>query len=385
VTIAFANLPPWQAAGWVMRGFCQRALPHLAELPHVAEEIEDCLESGIFHISLREASPEMLDEMHRLIERVINATAAEGERGFADPSGYPAFMAKLAELEQLSARARTAATAPSAVGLTGLPAAPRRTVDGGRVVVEELLVRDSFSDGMWRGSLTSDFRQKRLITLGGRQSRPYAELRSDLELAVDGVAALEYLGPVDEPDDAGWRGDCIVEVEPRGVRAIDQIPVSERAAIAIGVGACELLERAHARSLVLRGIRPELLYMSSGLSPAFTGLAPRADVFLDTARPPSSGMRSLATPYRAPEDFLRRRPEAASDVFALCATLFHLVTGRHPFGSEWPEQIARIQSGAAEPWASPLGTVVLGGLAPDPNARPPAVELRRALRTLLGE
>ena len=71
-------------------------------------------------------------------------------------------------------------------------------------------------------------------------------------------------------------------------------------------------------------------------------------------------------------------------MFSLCATLFFLGTGMHPFGD--PEQIAnmvgRIVTGVVEPWpgAPALGSILLRGLATAPADRPSAAELGEMLR-----
>ena len=83
------------------------------------------------------------------------------------------------------------------------------------------------------------------------------------------------------------------------------------------------------------------------------------------------------------ERVIRGKPEAASDVFALCATLFALGSGHHPFGDR--EDVSalreRLLAGAIAPWpGSPrLGALLAQGMAKRPRDRPGATALRQAL------
>jgi hypothetical protein len=258
-----------------------------------------------------------------------------------------------------------------------------RTVDGGRVVVTELLESGAAS-ARFRGELAFDPLQRRLITIGRQQTVPHAELARLLALEIRGVAPLDFIGPVDEPDEAGWRGSAMVEVEPRGRRADELAPIGERAAASLGLEIIEVIGRAHAAGQLIRGIRPELVYCDAGPGgeARLAGLVPRAPLFLETAPPASHGVAVLASLYRAPEDQLSFSPVPASDVFALCATLFALTAGRHPFGGELGQQIQRIAGGNVEPHPGRIGAVLAAGLAPDPAARLDLTDLAAALRAL---
>lgn len=84
-------------------------------------------------------------------------------------------------------------------------------------------------------------------------------------------------------------------------------------------------------------------------------------------------------PYIAPEQVLRLRDEPRSDVFALAALLYEMVTGRQPFGD--PKSAAKLKDRL---WSDPvppralnpdcpewLQEVILHGLEVDPAARLP--------------
>lgn len=259
-----------------------------------------------------------------------------------------------------------------------------RTVDGGRVVIAELL-ESGAATARFRAHLADDPQQKRLVTLGREQTAPHADLRRSLAMEeIRGIAALEFIGPVDQPDDVGWRGSCMVEVEPRG-RRVDQLaPLSDSEASQLGLQILEVIGRAHAAGQLVRGIRPELVYCDAGFGGAgrLAGLAPRAPLFLETSLPASHGVPILADLYRAPEDQLAFAPVPASDLFALCATLFTLTAGRHPFGDELGQQIQRFTTGIVEPHPGRIGAALAAGLASDPAARPDLAALSAALRAL---
>jgi hypothetical protein len=376
MTVALPDLPPWNAANWVVRGFCDHARPLLGDFPLVRGEIEEALESELWHLDFAAAPAETLGELHRLVALVIANNLVRGGSDFHDPAGFPGYLDKLHELERLVAQASVNASARVAgVG--------QRTVAGGRVILGEAIASGS-TGAVFLGSLADDPVQRRIVTVTGRQTVPLSLLRGRLGLEVAGIVPLEYLGPVDLPDSEGWSGDCAVEIAPRGEPV--EIGIDERAALPLMFELAELLGRAHGKGLVILGIRPELVYgrphPSGGVGLA--GVAPRAPLFLDTAAPSSSGARAMAEPYRAPEDLILTRPEPRSDVFCLCATLWHLVGGRHPFGTTPPEQLQRIHSGALEPWngSEELGAVLRAGLEPDPIRRLTVDELTTRLARL---
>lgn len=258
-----------------------------------------------------------------------------------------------------------------------------RTVDGGRVVVDSLLESGAAS-ARFRAHIDVDPQQRRLLTLAPEQTVPHAELRRALALEIAGVAPLEFIGPVDQPDDIGWRGAAMVEVEPRGRRADDLAPLEEAAAVGLGLDIIEVIGRAHAAGQLVRGIRPELVYCDGGLGGAgrLAGLVPRGPLFLDTALPASHGVPVLSSLYRAPEDQMGLAPVPRSDVFALCATLFALTAGRHPFGASFGEQIQRAAAGRVAPHPGRLGPILAAGLAPDPARRPDLAALSAHLGAL---
>ncbi|MBX3159730.1 MAG: hypothetical protein KF773_27415 [Deltaproteobacteria bacterium] len=216
------------------------------------------------------------------------------------------------------------------------------------------------------------------LTQGHRESAEV--MQKALALEVPGIARLGWIG---EPPAAGipYADALVEELPPRSSPASMHAPLAEAQVIAIGAAAAEVLERAHAAKLVVGGIFPETVYLDEQLR--FAALAPRGPQFIAHSPQRAPGMRSYQVPYEGHEVLaLGRLGGAPNDVFALCATLQHLATGRHPFGSIFPEIMQRVLVGAPEPYPGRLGEVLARGLDTAPERRPTAAQLAAALRAL---
>lgn len=366
----------WNAANWVVRGFCDDAVPHLDRFPRLRPEIQDCLDTELYSMPLGDAEPAVVDELAALVAQIIADNEQKQGAGWHDPSWFPTYLGKLRELEALVAdvqRSQPRATPPASA----------RTVDRGRVVVDDGLYL-AFGQGVFRGHLAEDPQQKRLVTQANLHDITAADFARRFALAIDGIAPLEYAGPIDQPDHIGWNGDCIVEVEPRGRPAIELAPVDEKSAVLLAVDVLEVVARAHAARLEVGGIRPELIYArrDSDGRLRLAGLVPRSPMFLARAYPLSSGnppFTRLYTPLLDPRDSL------PADVYAVALTFLHLVQGAHPFGDHYLQQIAPMSAGERPAWrGSPrLGEALISGLEKDPGRRPRAEELAARLRAAL--
>ena len=272
MTIALPREVVWNAATWVVRGLCEDARPHLADFPGLAPEIQDCLASELYFIDLENAGADLLAEALVLVERVIADNEARGAAGFHDPSGFPVYLGKLRELAALLG-------GPAGEPRVGPDGRPVWSVQGGRVLVDEGL-HLAMGQGIYRGHLAHDPQQARLITQGSVDPAALAALRERMAMDVRGIAELEFIGPVDEPDGVGWIGECIVEVLPRGEVALELAPLDRAGAVALGRDIAAVLERAHAGGIAVGGIRPELVIVRRGASghPELAGLVPRAAV-----------------------------------------------------------------------------------------------------------
>lgn len=212
-----------------------------------------------------------------------------------------------------------------------------------------------------------------LVTLSAAHEPPAA--RSTYELTFPGIAPLVWVG---RPDGVTF-GDALVEALPAGTAPAANLP--ERALAALGARLAEVVVPVHDAGVVLDGIQPALIYLDSAQT--FATLAPRGPRFIATARKGASGIGAYGIPYLGHECLaLGKPPGPASDVFALCASLFVLATGRHPFGAldNLGEIMQRTLMDAREPLPGALGDVLASGLAPDPAARPTMRELSDLLR-----
>lgn len=175
----------------------------------------------------------------------------------------------------------------------------------------------------------------------------------------------------------------LFEAEPPGVAlSTSMFPLALDLALAVFGKLLEIAADAASRGEVIRGLRPELVYLERGLVVA---AAPRAERFAMSA--PESRDLSPPSPfetlYCGPESVRGEPPTAAYDVFSCCALFLFLLTRRPPFpGPSVMHQIAAMMKGppalpaALDPRTAEL---VRAGLSPDPTKRPSARDLAAAV------
>jgi len=147
-------------------------------------------------------------------------------------------------------------------------------------------------------------------------------------------------------------------------------------AVRIGSEVCRALQHAHGRGIVHRDLKPGNVWLSDDGTASLGdfGLA----VALDRSRLTMAGMMVGTVAYMAPEQALGRVPDARSDLYALGAMLYEMLTGRPPFlGDDAVAIISQhINTAPVAPaWHNPavpkaLEALVLQLLAKDPEARP---------------
>ncbi len=121
-------------------------------------------------------------------------------------------------------------------------------------------------------------------------------------------------------------------------------------AVHIGLDVARALEHAHSRNVVHRDIKPgNILVTKSGLAKlADLGLAKRTD----EASHLTHARQGFGTPYYMPYEqaMNAKRADARSDIYALGATLYHLLAGDVPFpGANSLEVMDKKQAGAFLP------------------------------------
>ncbi|MBA3461247.1 MAG: hypothetical protein H0T46_14885 [Deltaproteobacteria bacterium] len=242
------------------------------------------------------------------------------------------------------------------------------------------LLRSGFADVVYRGFTRGG--KAVLATLTMRHSDSYDELVERLRFDHPGIARLLHIGAADPESGQGFR-DELVEVEPAGRSILDRAPLPEASAIRCGIEVAPILEAFHEVARPLHGLAPEVIYVDDDLR--FTQLTPRSRQFVASVDLRSGGPTSYKLPYSGYEALvLGRGSDESGDVFALCASLFHAVTGKHPFGSQLPEIVQRIAAKQPLPYmgSAAFGAILASGLDADPNKRPTASELAAMLLKL---
>jgi hypothetical protein len=149
---------------------------------------------------------------------------------------------------------------------------------------------------------------------------------------------------------------------------------------------CAALEYAHGEGVIHRDLKPDNLLIDSRgrLKLADFGVATMAQAGPATAQagPATAQAGPAHSAYMSPQQFQNKHPQVSDDVYALGATIYHLVTGQTPFENEtskvWesaPEpltqRLARI--GIENPLPRDVEAMVMACLANDPGQRPQSV------------
>ena len=161
-------------------------------------------------------------------------------------------------------------------------------------------------------------------------------------------------------------GETVAERLARG-------PLPLREALSIGLGAARALAHAHAHGVVHRDLTARNLFLC----------ADGHVKLLDLGMAQAFGRRRLAggsVDAMAPEQAAGAPEDERTDVYALGALLFQMLTGKPAVEGDRPGATAR---GLSTPEAPALGTLVESMLARDPLARPrDAAAVVRALEEI---
>ena len=152
---------------------------------------------------------------------------------------------------------------------------------------------------------------------------------------------------------------------------------------------CQALDHAHRRGVIHRDLKPANVWLTEDGSARLGdfGLA----VALDRSRLSVAGMMIGTVSYMPPEQALGRAPDPRSDLYALGALLYELVTGRPPFlGDDAVAIISQhINTAPVAPaWHNPevprgLEALILRLLAKTPEQRPESAQaVRQALASI---
>jgi len=165
-------------------------------------------------------------------------------------------------------------------------------------------------------------------------------------------------------------GETLADRLRKGPLPLDQV-------LKYGIEICDGLEKAHKNGVVHRDLKPgNIMLTKSGAKLMDFGLAKP----VSAVNPPSSGLtQTMATPqhpltaegtvvgtfqYMSPEQVEGREADARSDIFALGAVLYEMVTGKRAFdGKTAASTIAAILAAEPPPMSSvqPLSPLALEG------------------------
>jgi serine/threonine-protein kinase len=183
-------------------------------------------------------------------------------------------------------------------------------------------------------------------------------------------------------------------IEGRSLREVmhHEGPLSVPRAVAIAAQVCSSLADAHARGIVHRDLKPDNVMLSARGRESDVvrvldfGIAKLRDAQGDiTAMPMTQAGDLLGTPqYMAPEQIRGERVDPRTDVYALGAMLYEMVTGRLPF--EAPTLMAILSKHLTEMPVPPcerradlaipraISDLVIACLAKEPERRPASMD-----------
>jgi predicted Ser/Thr protein kinase len=184
---------------------------------------------------------------------------------------------------------------------------------------------------------------KRLVALkmllGGRQAAPSERARFEAE--VEAIARLQHPNLVQVFEVGEHEGRAFFSMEYlEGGNLEDRIasrPQPPRQAAELVEALARAIHAAHQRGVIHRDLKPANVLLTAEGAPKISdfGLAKR----LDVTSGPTLTQHVLGTPsYMAPEQAAGRSKHVgpATDVYALGAILYQLLTGRPPFQGEGP-------------------------------------------------
>jgi eukaryotic-like serine/threonine-protein kinase len=115
----------------------------------------------------------------------------------------------------------------------------------------------------------------------------------------------------------------------------------EKESLQIVLAVAEALKHAHTRGLIHRDIKPENIILTrDAVKLADLGLARITD---DEKWGLSEAGMAIGTPYYISPEQVRGQTniDIRADIYSLGATLYHMVTGRVPYGGETPNEVMR--------------------------------------------
>ncbi|MFI9757966.1 serine/threonine-protein kinase [Streptomyces sp. NPDC051963] len=167
------------------------------------------------------------------------------------------------------------------------------------------------------------------------------------------------------------------------MKRMGALPPEEAARIGLAMAAA--LRAAHDAGVLHRDVKPANVLLGNGGRIVLTDFGIAMESGTSSLTKPGELIGSIR--YLSPERLRGAEPGPASDLWALGATLYQAVEGRHPFGRDTPIETA--YAIATDPYESPrnardLAPVIEGLLVKEPEQRMDVHEVERRLGEVTG-
>jgi serine/threonine-protein kinase len=374
-------------------GAGKKALPPIAQsvgAPLELDTVIACLTALRVedrYASARQAAADLVRLLQRAPSRSDGDRSVRGRITQLMQRLYPAEPVRSrADFQALVTAARSAKAAPAPVLLPPSPVPPENDelLPGTRYRLDHELGRGAM--GVVYAATHLDLgREVALKVLdrefmgGDSRGRFVAEARAVARITHEGLVQLHEFGFTS--DGRPFYAMELVNGEPLDRKLAAEGPLAWRDAVALAIKTANAAEAAHACGVVHRDIKPHNLLAThdGGVKLLDFGVAKRVSELEPSAADDLDALSVIGTPeYMAPEQ-ARGSADARSDVYALGATLYELITGSLPHhASSTAALIERKLASAPDPASvlapaaelpRELDRVLQKAMMPEPDAR----------------